>query len=87
MDRSLGNTDLEGRNYNSNLTGPGANPTNFHFFGFPIFAVKLGHLVVKHFFSIVTNTQAYQRKTEKIFVSKEKKFGRIDSWSSFEIVY
>jgi len=24
--------------------------------------------------------QAYQRKTEKFFVSEEKKFGRIDSW-------
>jgi len=27
----------------------------------------------------VINTQAYQRKTEKFFVSEEKKFGRIDS--------
>jgi len=26
--------------------------------------------------------QAYQQKTEKFFVSKEKKFGRIDSWST-----
>ena len=25
------------------------------------------------------NGQAYQQKTEKIFVSEEKKFGRIDS--------
>ncbi len=24
--------------------------------------------------------QAYQQKTEKFFVSEEKKFGRIDSW-------
>ena len=27
------------------------------------------------------NGQAYQRKTEKFFVSKEKKFGKIDSWT------
>jgi hypothetical protein len=27
----------------------------------------------------VTKTQAYQRKTEKFFVSEEKKFGMIDS--------
>ena len=27
--------------------------------------------------------QAYQQKTEKIFVYEEKKFGRIDSWLTF----
>jgi len=27
----------------------------------------------------VTETQAYQQKTEKFFVGKEKEFGRIDS--------
>ena len=29
------------------------------------------------------NGQAYQRKTEKFFVYEEKKFGRIDSRTSF----
>ena len=29
------------------------------------------------------NGQAYQRKTEKFFVSEEKKFGKIDSWNYF----
>ena len=29
------------------------------------------------------NGQAYQQKTEKIFVYEEKKFGRIDSWFEF----
>ena len=52
---------------------------NFHFSVFPIFAVKLGHIIKTTFFSYVTNTQAYQRKTEKFFVSEEIKFGRIDS--------
>ncbi len=33
-----------------------------------------------YFFMYVTETQAYQQKTEKFFVSEEKKFGRIDSW-------
>jgi len=31
--------------------------------------------------------QAYQQKTEKFFASKEKKFGRIDSWSSLCIKF
>ena len=52
---------------------------NFHFSGFPIFAVKLGHIKITTFFSYVTNTQAYQRKPEKFFVFRRKKFGRIDS--------
>ena len=29
---------------------------------------------------LLSNDQAYQQKTEKINVSEEKKFGRIDSW-------
>jgi hypothetical protein len=33
----------------------------------------------QYFFLYVTKTQAYQWKTEKIFVSWEKTFGRIDS--------
>ena len=31
------------------------------------------------------NGQAYQRETEKFFVSEEKKFGKIDSWLSTTI--
>jgi len=34
---------------------------------------------MNNFFLYVTKTQAYQQKTEKFFVSEEKKFGRIDS--------
>jgi len=30
--------------------------------------------------------QAYQQKTEKFFVSEEKKFVRIDSWFKFKAV-
>jgi hypothetical protein len=48
---------------------------NFFFFG-----VKLGHFNINIFFLYVTKMQAYQQKTKKFFVSKEKKFGRIDSW-------
>jgi len=40
---------------------------------------------MNNFFLYVTKTQAYQQKTEKFFVSEEKKFGRIDSWSGFVI--
>jgi len=29
--------------------------------------------------------QAYQQKMEKFFVSKEKKFGRIDSWVEVDV--
>ena len=54
---------------------------NFHFSVFPIFAVNLGHIIITTFFSYVTNTQAYQRKNEKFFLSEEIKFGRIDSWT------
>ena len=31
---------------------------------FPFFAVKLGHFIADAFFPYVTNTQAYQRKSE-----------------------
>ncbi len=43
------------------------------------FGVKLGHFSINNFFLFVIKMQAYQRKTEKFFVSEEKKFGRIDS--------
>ena len=58
---------------------------NCHFSVFPIFAVKLGHIIISTFFSYVTNTQAYQQKTEKFFVSEEIKFGRIDSRSRLKL--
>jgi len=47
---------------------------------FFFFGVKLGHFTINNFFLYVTKMQAYKRKTEKFFVSEEKKFGRIDSW-------
>jgi len=49
------------------------------FLRFFFFGVKLGHFIINNFFLYVTKTQAYQQKTEKFFVSEEKKFGRIDS--------
>jgi len=52
---------------------------NFFFFIFFFFGVKLGHFTIHIFFLYVTKMQAYQQKTEKFFVSEEKKFGRIDS--------
>jgi hypothetical protein len=36
------------------------------------FAVKLCHFTINDFFLYVTNTQVYQQKTEKFFVSEEK---------------
>jgi len=52
---------------------------NFFFLRFFFFGVKLGHFTTNNFFLYVMKTQAYQGKTEKFFVSEEKKFGRIDS--------
>jgi len=54
---------------------------NFFFSAFFFFGVKLGHFTIHTFFLYVTKIQAYQQKTEKFFVSEEKKFGRIDSWT------
>jgi len=56
---------------------------NFFFSVFFFFGVKLGYFTINIFFLYVTKLQAYQRKTEKFFVSEEKKFGRIDprGWS------
>jgi hypothetical protein len=51
---------------------------NFDFFIFPIFAFKLGHFKERTIFSYATNTQAKQQKTEKIYVLRRKKFGRIN---------
>ncbi len=52
---------------------------------FPNFATKLGHFSVNALFSSVINTQAKQRKAEKIFILRGKKFGRIDSrWQSYK---
>jgi len=57
----------------------GVDPTKLFFLRFFFFGVKLGHFTINNLFSYVTKMQAYQQKTEKFFVSKEKKFGRIDS--------
>jgi len=46
---------------------------------FFFFSIKLGHFAINNFFLYVTKMQAYQQKTEKFFVSEEKKFDRIDS--------
>jgi len=42
-------------------------------------SLKLSHFSINNFFLYVIKTQAYQQKTEKFFVSEEKKFGRINS--------
>jgi len=52
---------------------------NFFFSVFFFFGIKLGHFTIYKFFLYATKTQAYQQKTEKFFVSEEKKFGRINS--------
>jgi hypothetical protein len=52
---------------------------NFFFSVFFFFGVKLGHFNINNFILYVTKMQAYQQKTEKFFISEEKKFGRIDS--------
>jgi len=59
---------------------PGVDPTKLFFLRFFSFSVNLGHFTINKFFLYVTKTQAYQQKTEKFFVSEEKKFGRINSW-------
>ena len=51
---------------------------------FLIFAFKLGHFKVQTIFSYATNTQAYIKKPEKIFILWRKKFGKIDSWMTNE---
>jgi len=58
---------------------PGVDPTELFFLRFFFFGVKLGHFTINNFFLCATKMQAYQQKTEKFFVSDEKKFGRIDS--------
>jgi hypothetical protein len=42
------------------------------FSSFFFFRINLGHFTFNTFFMYVTKTQAYHRKTEKFFVSKEK---------------
>jgi len=61
----------------------GVDPTKLFIFRFFFFGVKIGHFTFNNFFQYVAKTQAYQRKTEKFFVSEEKKFGRIDSRCQF----
>jgi len=56
-------------------TSLGVDPTKLFFLRLFFFGVKLGHFTIMY----VTKTQAYQQKTEKFFVSEEKKFGRIES--------
>jgi len=53
------------------------------FLCFFFFGIKLGHFTINNFFLYVTETQAYQWKMEKFFVTEEKKFGRIDSGGQF----
>jgi len=60
--------------------GPGVDPIKLFFLRFFFFGIKLGHSTINNFFLYVSKTQAYQQKTEKFFVSEEKKFSRIDSW-------
>jgi hypothetical protein len=57
---------------------PGVDPTKLFIFRFFFFGIKLGHFTIKNFFSVCNKMQAYHRKTEKFFVSKEKQFGRIN---------
>jgi hypothetical protein len=52
------------------------------FFSVFFFGVKLGHFAINYCL-YVANTQAYQQKTEKFFVSEEKKFNRIGYRSQF----
>jgi hypothetical protein len=58
-----------------------ANPRKLISLCFLTFAVKLGHFTINEFYLYVTNTQDYQRKTEKFFVSEEIKCHRTDYWS------
>jgi len=53
------------------------------FFCFAFFSSAFYYALI--FAIYVTNTQACQRKTEKIFVSKEKEFYRIDSWILYKL--
>jgi len=53
------------------------------FLHFLIFDVKLGHFTIFDFFLYLTNMQAYQQKTEKFFVGKEKRFYRIGFQNEF----
>jgi hypothetical protein len=53
-------------------TSSRSNKTIFSFF--LIFAVKVGLFTILYFFLHLANMQAYQQKTEKFFVSEEKKF-------------
>jgi len=62
----------------------GVDPTKLFFLCFFSFGVKLGHFTINKYFLYVTKTQAYQQKTEKFFVSEEKKFDRIDSCCMFQ---
>ncbi len=66
-------------------TSTGVDLTKLFFLRFFFFGVKLGHFTINIFFLYVTKMQAYQRKTEKFFVSEEKKFGRIDSAKKYFI--
>jgi len=47
-----------------------ADPIKLFFFVF-FFGIRLGHLTKNNVFLYVTNTQAYQQKTEKFFISEE----------------
>ncbi len=64
---------------NKGVRSTGLDPTKLFFLHFFFFGVKLGHFTINNCFLYVTKMQAYQQKTEKFFVSEEKKFGRIGS--------
>jgi len=46
--------------------------TKLFFLRFIFFGIKLGHFAINNFFLYVTKMKAYQQKTEKFFVIKEK---------------
>jgi len=60
-----------------------AQSSNRSYKTFLFFGIILGHFTKNKFLLYLTNTKAYQGKTEKFFVSKEKKFYRICSWAQF----
>ncbi len=55
----------------------GADPVKLFFFFLLLSEVILQSII---FFLFVMNTQAYQQKAEKLFVSEEIKFYRIGYW-------
>jgi len=69
------------RNSFKKASHPGVDPTKKFFLCFFFFGIKLGHFAINNFFSVCNKNASLQQKTEKFFVSEEKKLGRIDSWA------